>query len=295
MQLQDFGFETTAEQVTEGLDLKGKTYVVTGCNSGLGLETMRVLGLRGAHVIGAARTQEKAAEAIKATGVDGTPLVCELSDPKSARAAAKAIVAMGKPVDALICNAGIMALPEPRTTLGLDLQFLTNHIGHFILVTESIDALAKDGRIVMLSSGAHRMAPSAGIEFDNLSGERDYAPWKMYGQSKLANILCAKQLAKRLEGTGQTANAVHPGVIRTNLVRHIENPDEMLSSMTLKTIPQGAATQVLVATHPELSDVTGKYFADCQVKETLHDQAENAELAEELWAKSEQLVAQLTD
>jgi NAD(P)-dependent dehydrogenase (short-subunit alcohol dehydrogenase family) len=294
MDRSSFGFETTAEDVTDGLDLSGKTYLVTGCNSGLGLETTRVLGLRGAHVVGAARTLDKAAKAIESSGANGTPVACELSEPSSVHAASKAIGALGRPINAFICNAGIMALPEPRTTLGFDLQFLTNHIGHFILVTEALDSLAEDGRVVMLSSGAHGMAPADGIEFDNLSGEREYSPWKMYGQSKLANILMAKQLARRLEGTPQTANAVHPGVIRTNLVRHIEEPDTMLSNMTLKTVPQGTATQVMVATHPELASVSGQYFADCQQKETSHPHAENADLAAKLWQRSEEIVAQLT-
>ncbi|MEM6991616.1 MAG: SDR family oxidoreductase [Myxococcota bacterium] len=292
MDISGFGFESTAEEVTEGLDLTGKTFVVTGCNSGLGLETMRVLGSRGAHIVGAARTSDKAAAAIASTGVSGTPVACELSEPASVRACAASLGELGKPVDGLVCNAGIMALPEARSSHGLELQFLTNHIGHFILVTESLDALADDGRVVVLSSGAHHMAPEAGIELDNLSGERDYEPWKMYGQSKLANILFAKQLAGRFAGSGRTANALHPGVIRTNLVRHIENPDAMLSTMKLKSIPQGAATQCLVAARPEVAEVTGQYFSDCQVAKT-HPRAEDVALAEQLWARSEEIAASL--
>ncbi len=293
MDTSGFGFESTAEQVTDGLDLAGKTFVVTGCNSGLGLETMRVLGLRGGHVVGAARTKDKAAAAIASTGVAGTPVACELSEASSVRACAAELRGLGHPIDALICNAGIMALPEARTTHGLDLQFLTNHIGHFILVTEVLDALSEDGRVVVLSSGAHHMAPESGIEFDNLSGERDYQPWKMYGQSKLANILFARHLAERLAGSSRTANALHPGVIRTNLVRHIEDPDAMLGTMKLKSIPQGAATQCLVAAHPELSNISGKYFSDCQVTDT-HPRADDAALGAQLWARSEEIAARLT-
>lgn len=293
MALTDFGFDSTAEEVTAGLDLGGKAFVVTGCNSGLGLETTRVLGLRGAHVIGTARTRDKAADALASVGAQGTPLACELSDPASVRACVTAIHALGRRLDAVIANAGIMALPAPQTTLGLDLQFLTNHIGHFILVTGVRDLLGDAGRVVMLSSGAHHMAPEAGIELDNLDGQRDYSPWKMYGQSKLANILFAKQLATRLGGSARTANAVHPGVIHTNLVRHIEDPEKMLSNMRLKTIGQGAATQCLVATHPDLAGVSGKYFADCQIKAP-HPRAEDAALAERLWERSEQIVAQLS-
>ncbi len=293
MDLSAFGFNSTAEDVTDGLDLSGKTFVVTGCNSGLGLETMRVLGKRGAHVVGAARTVDKATEAIASTGAEGTPVQCELSEASSVRECAAAIAKLDRPIDALICNAGIMALPEARTTHGLDLQFLTNHMGHFILVTSLLDTLADNGRVVMLSSGAHHMAPEAGIEFDNLSGERDYKPWKMYGQSKLANVLFAKHLAGRLEGSARTANALHPGVIRTNLARHIEDPESMLGGMKLKTIPEGAATQCLVATRPELAEVSGKYFSDCQVTGT-HPHGEDAKLAERLWVRSEELAAGLT-
>lgn len=293
MSIEGFGYESTAEQVTEGLDLSGKRYVVTGCNSGLGQETTRVLALRGAEIVGLARTEDKAAKALADAGAKGTPLVCELSDPKSAQACAKAIVELGQPIDAFILNAGIMALPEPRTTLGYDLQFLTNHIGHFILATQALDALAEDGRVVVLSSGAHRMAPEAGIEFDNLSGERDYKPWKMYGQSKLANLLFARKLAVQFEGTKKTANSVHPGVIRTNLTRHMDNAEELLGSLTLKTVPQGAATQCLVATHPGVAEVSGAYFADCQVAETLHAHAEDDELAAKLWTRSEEIVKTL--
>lgn len=293
MSIEAFGSETTAEQVTEGLDLAGKRYVVTGCNSGLGLETTRVLGMRGAHVIGLARTEEKAAKALADSGAEGTPLACELSEAKSVRACAEALVGLERPVDGFICNAGIMALPEPRTTHGFDLQFLTNHIGHFILVTKSLETLSDEGRVVILSSGAHRMAPEAGIEFDNLSGQRDYQPWKMYGQSKLANILFARRLARDLEGTKKTANAVHPGVIRTNLTRHLDNAEELLGTMTLKTVPQGAATQCLVATHPDVEAVSGKYFSNCQVAPTLHPHAEDDALADALWSRSEEIANEL--
>lgn len=291
--ISTLGFESTAEQVTAGLDLTGKTYLVTGCNSGLGKETVRVLASRGAYVIGAARTRAKAEEALATTSADGTAIACELSDPTSVRSAAQSLERLGRPIDAMICNAGVMALASPQTTHGLDLQFLTNHIGHFILVTEAIESLADDGRVVVLSSGAHQMAPAIGIEFDNLSGQRDYDPWKMYGQSKLANILFAKQLAVRFEGSKRTANAVHPGIIRTNLVRHLDNAEQMLSSLTLKTVAQGATTQVLVATHPQLATTTGQYFADCQVQETQHPRASNTELAEKLWSLSEKLVASI--
>ncbi len=176
--MAEFGATSTAEEVSEGIDLNGKVYVLTGCNSGIGEETLRVLGLRGAEVIGLARSTDKAQAALDVHKVTGTAVACELSDPASVRAAVETVRGLGKKLAGIVANAGIMTLPEPRTTLGLDLQFLTNHIGHFILVTGLLDLLTDDGRVVMVSSGAHFMAPEVGIEFDNLSGERDYEPWR---------------------------------------------------------------------------------------------------------------------
>ncbi len=290
MTIETFGFDSTAEDVTEGLDLSGKTYLVTGANSGLGLETVRVLAARGGRVLALARSEEKAAEALASANANGAAIACELSDPASVRASAAAVLEHGVAIDAIICNAGVMALPEARTTLGLDLQFLTNHVGHFMLVTGTLEALAKDGRVVVVSSGAHHMAPKDGIEFDNLDGQRDFDPWKMYGQSKLANILFTRELSRRFEGTSRTANTLHPGVIRTNLTRHMDDAEAVLKSATLKTIPQGAATQTLLATHPALAEVSGVYYADCQPKKTSAN-AQRDDLRDQLWAKTEELIA----
>lgn len=291
-----FGYGSTAEQVTEGLSLSGKTYLVTGCNSGLGQEALRVLALRGARVLGTARTVEKAKAACDAVGPLAVPLACELSDPVSVRACVAEVKRLGFPLDGVICNAGIMALPKREQAFGVELQFFTNHVGHFLLVTGLLEQLSPTGRVVMLSSGAHTMAPKAGIEFDNLSGDRDYSPWKQYGQSKLANLLFAKELARRFAGTQRTANAVHPGVIRTNLGRHM-NPVAnaafaVFGPLVLKSVPQGAATEVYVATHPSLAGVSGQYFADCNVAKARAD-ADDAELAKRLWTETEALVAKL--
>jgi NAD(P)-dependent dehydrogenase (short-subunit alcohol dehydrogenase family) len=290
--MSEFGFSSTAEEVSAGIDLTGKVYVLTGCNSGIGEETLRVLGLRGAEVIGLARTAEKAETALQAHGVRGTGVACELSDPASVRAAVQTIRQLGKRLSGIIANAGIMALPSPQTRLGLDLQFLTNHIGHFILVTGLTDLLTDDGRVVIVSSGAHFGAPKAGIDFDNLDGARDYHPWRTYGQSKLANVLMARSLARRL-APGQTANALHPGVIKTNLGRHLGDYDGVLTNIglkNLKTVAQGAATQVYVAVHPDVADKTGLYFDSCKVKDASEAGRDDA-LAERLWTVSEELVA----
>ncbi|MBW2254046.1 MAG: SDR family NAD(P)-dependent oxidoreductase, partial [Deltaproteobacteria bacterium] len=276
------------------IDLSGKVYVLTGCNSGIGEETLRVLGLRGAEVIGLARTTDKAQAALDAHKVTGTAVACELSDPASVRAAVETVRGLGKRLAGIIANAGIMALPEPQTTLGLDLQFLTNHIGHFILVNGLLDLLADDGRVVMVSSGAHFMAPEVGIDFDNLSGERDFHPWRTYGQSKLANVLMARSLARKFDGK-KTANALHPGVIETNLGRHLDDYEGLLDNIgrdRLKTVGQGAATQVYVAVHPDTADRTGLYFDNCRVKEP-SEAAQDEALADRLWAESEKIVASL--
>jgi len=292
--MTEFGPTSTALEVSEGIDLSGKVYVLTGCNSGIGEETLRVLGLRGAEVIGLARTTVKAQAALDAHDVTGTAVACELSEPASVRAAVEMVRGLGKELAGIIANAGIMTLPDPRTTLGLDLQFLTNHIGHWILVNGLVDLLTDDGRVVMVSSGAHFMAPEVGIDFDNLSGERDYQPWRTYGQSKLANLLTVKSLAKKLDGR-RTANALHPGVIQTKLGRHLDDYDGLLDGIgrdKLKTVGQGAATSVYLAVHPDVADKTGLYFDSCKVKEP-SKQALDADLADRLWAETEKIVASL--
>lgn len=290
-----FGYGTTAEQATQGVDLSGKTVLITGCNSGLGVETARVMALRGAHVIGAARTKDKAQAACADLG-ETTPVACELSEPASVRACVEAVKALGRPLDAIVCNAGIMALPKLEQKHGYELQFFTNHIGHFMLVTGLLDSLADRGRVVVVSSGAHKAAPKEGIQFDNLSGELGYAAWRNYGQSKLANLLFARELSRRLEGTGKTANALHPGVIKTNLGRHM-NPAARVAlgianPLFLKSIAQGAATQCYVAVHPAAAEVSGEYFADCNVAKS-SPQGQDLEQAKKLWDVSEQIVAKL--
>ncbi|MEM7359783.1 MAG: SDR family oxidoreductase [Pseudomonadota bacterium] len=285
----------TAEDVTEGIDLSGKNIVITGVNSGLGEETMRVLAMRGAHVIGTARTMEKAQSA--ADNIDGniTPMACELSDFASVKACADAIKALDIPIDVLLCNAGIMALPKLVLANGVEQQFNTNHLGHFILVHNLIESVksAEQGRIVMLSSLAHKMAPSKGIDFDNLDGSKYYNDWKFYGQSKLANLLTAVALAERLEGSNATANAIHPGIIRTNLSRSMGGIQGLIFNnpitgwvtgklMGSKTIPHGASTQCYAATAAELDDVSGKYFADNN-EERPSRLGQDVELANRLW------------
>lgn len=290
-----FGYGSTAEQVTEGLSLQGKTFLVTGSGSGIGRETARVLALRGARVLGTGRTLERAQGACAAIAGDTVPLACELSDPRSVRACVENVQKLGFELSGVICNAGIMALPRLERAHGYELQFFTNHIGHFSLVTGLVDSLAPAGRVVMVSSSMHRRAPAAGIDFDNLRGELSYSSWEAYGRSKFANVLFAKQLARRFAGTGRTANALHPGVIRTELQRHMPGIAALamsaLAPIALKTVQQGAATQVYVATHPTLAGVTGQFFADCNVAQARPD-TDDVHLAERLWNVSARIAAE---
>jgi WW domain-containing oxidoreductase len=296
-----FGYGSTAEQVTEGLSLQGRTILVTGCNSGLGQETMRVLALRGARVVGTARTYEKAKVACDAVTGQAVPLSCELSDPESVRACVESVQRAGMKLDAIICNAGIMALPKLETAHGYELQFFTNHIGHFILVTGLLEQLTEAGRVVMLGSNAHTQAPKEGIQFDNLDGSKGYSSWTSYGQSKIANVLFAKELARRLSGTGKTASAVHPGVIQTNLARNMSRGPRAVVSfllstvgrLALKSVSQGAATAVYAATSPTLAGVSGQYFADCNLA-TARPDTDDAALGKRLWEVSEKIVAELS-
>jgi NAD(P)-dependent dehydrogenase (short-subunit alcohol dehydrogenase family) len=289
-----FGAKSTAEEVTAGLDLNGMTALVTGCNSGIGFETMRVLAGRGVHVIGAARTQEKAEEACSSVDGRTTPLVIELTEFDTIVIAAEKVKAMVNAIDMLILNAGIMALPELQQVNGIEQQFVVNHLGHFVLARHLKDSViaARQGRVVVVSSSAHVWAPEEGIQFDNLSGEVEYDPFKAYGQSKLANGLFSRELARRLADTRATSNSLHPGVIRTNLTRYIPGRDDedAVPNPRMKSIPQGAATSCYVGAHPDLRGVSGYYFSDCNPAQP-NAHMQDDEMAARLWAVSEELTA----
>lgn len=289
-----FSKKSTAEDVTSGLDLTGKTIVITGINSGIGHESMRVLAMRGAHIIGLARTLEKATEACNSVRGKTTPLACELSDLDSVKQCAEQIIAMNVPIDILMCNAGIMALPKLQLKAGLELQFLTNHMGHFLLtylLQEPLKA-AEKARIVMLSSEGHRLTPKGGIDFNNLDGSNGYNAWKFYGQSKISNLLTAKVFNEKLKASGITANAVHPGIINTNLARDLDGVfkfmlqnsfiKNVMEKLIGKSIPQGASTQCYVATHPSLEGKGGLYFSDNAEAKTT-PQGSDLSLATKLW------------
>lgn len=293
----EFDQDSSAEAVTAGLDLKGKIAVVTGCNSGIGFETMRVLALRGAHVIGTGRTIEKAQAACRQVVGTTTAVALELSDFDSVVACADVIRSFDQPIDMLICNAGMRGSDHQQIN-GVEKHFLVNHLGHFLLVNRVIDRMyfAEQGRVVVVGSrAAYRSAPDSGIEFDNISGEADYSTGKAYGHSKLANQLFSIELARLLKGSRITSNCLHPGIIDTNIVREqsglIRGAWSVITAVSGKSIAQGAATSCYVATSPLLRETSGAYFEDCNAvivsgEHHLYDQ----NMASRLWQLSETLV-----
>ena len=266
-----FTAQSTAAEVVAGVDLTGRRAIVTGGASGIGVETARVLAGAGAEVTIAVRGREagdRAADGIAAsTGTKVVVTHLDLSDRASIR---DFVAAWDGPLHILVNNAGMMASPEMRTPEGWEMQFATNHLGHFALATGLHRALSAAGgaRVVSVSSAAHLRSP---VVFDDIHfRSRPYDPWLAYGQSKTANVLFAVEATKRWADNGVTVNALHPGGIRTNLQRYVT--DEDLARMRAqtgggviawKTVEQGAATSVLVAASPLLDGIGGRYFEDC--------------------------------
>ncbi|XP_021765077.1 short-chain dehydrogenase TIC 32, chloroplastic-like isoform X2 [Chenopodium quinoa] len=301
-----FSSSSTAEQVTNGIDGTDLTAIVTGASSGIGAETSRVLALRGVHVIMGVRNMDAGKE-VKDRIVQEIPnakvdtMELDLSSMASVRKFASDYKSSKRPLNLLINNAGIMATPFMLSKDNIELQFATNHLGHFLLTHLLLDTMkkaaqvsGKEGRIVNVSSEAHRFAYSEGIRFDKLNDPSGYSSWRAYGQSKLANILHANELAKRLkdEGANITANSLHPGAISTNLFRHnrwMTGITSTVGKYVLKNVPQGAATTCYVAMHPQVKGVSGEYFSDCNIAKTT-SQAKDATLAQKLWDFSMKLI-----
>ena len=318
-----FGAESTIWDVAESVDVSGRRAIVTGASSGIGIETARALAATGAEVMLAVRDTaagERTAADIRGTTGNQAIRVgkLDLADLDSVR---EFVAAWDGPLHVLINNAGVMALPSRELTdRGWELQFATNHVGHFALTRGLHDALAAgahsdaEARIVSLSSRGHLRSP---IVFDDLNfAQRPYDPWLAYGQSKTANVLLAVEAHRRWSPEGITANAVHPGAIfETNLSRHM-SPDvlkrvwsqvrerqERSGAFGFKTREQGAATSVLIATSHQLDGVGGRYFEDCNQAQLLPANfspetasgvapyALDPENAARLWELSERLIA----
>ncbi|XP_057446159.1 short-chain dehydrogenase TIC 32, chloroplastic-like [Lotus japonicus] len=297
-----FLWSSTAEEVTQGIDGSGLTAIVTGTTHGIGTETARVLALRGVHVIMGVRNmiagknlKEAIIKEIPTAKVEAMEL--DLSSMDSIRKFVSEFNSSGLPLNILINNAGICAAPFTLSKDNIELQFATNHLGHFLLTNLLLDTMRKtareskkEGRIVNLSSDGHRYIYPEGISFDKINDESSYQRWKAYGQSKLANILHAYELGRRLkeEGVDITANSLHPGAIITGIVNlevGLTMPAEMhtvLGKYEIKSVQQGAATTCYVALHPQVKGISGKYFSDINLAEP-SSHGTDTELAKKLW------------
>jgi NAD(P)-dependent dehydrogenase (short-subunit alcohol dehydrogenase family) len=265
-----FTAQSTAAEVIAGIDLTGRRAIVTGGASGIGIETARALVGAGAEVTLAVRNAEagkRTAADITATTGRQQALVAPLDLADQASVAAF-VAAWTGPLHILVNNAGVMASPLMRTPEGWEMQFATNHLGHFALATGLHGALAAAGgaRVVSLSSSAHLRSP---VVFEDIHfTEREYEPWSAYGQSKTANVLFAVEAARRWADDGVEVNSVMPGGIRTNLQRYVTEDDlarlraETRGASVWKTPEQGAATSVLLAASPLVAGISGRYFED---------------------------------
>ena len=312
--MAEFGAQTTADEVLSGHDMSGQTVFITGGASGLGQETARAMAARGAHVILCARDAgklEAAANEIRSqTGSDRIEtILCDLASLESVRACGEEANRRFARIDLLINNAGVMACPLAHTEDGFEMQFGTNHLGHFVLTKHLLPLVVKGRgkRIVNLSSRGHHIDQ---VHLDDPNFEnREYEKWASYGQSKTANILFSVGLENRLKDQGIHAYAVHPGGIMTNLGRHLTDEDRaaLLARVTeadqgfsWKTVEQGAATTCWAATAPELEGQGGVYCEDCHVAAQDDESSEGGvrsyavdpENAERLWLLSERLVGE---
>jgi len=324
LQATSFGATSTTEDVLSGVNLKGKRILVTGVSAGIGVETARSLVAHGAQVVGAARDLNKAEAATEQVRMDAAAnggsfelVELDLANLKSVRACADRLLAKGEPLDVVIANAGVMATPFGHTADGLETQFGTNHLGHFVLVNRIASLIRDGGRLINLSSAGHRYA---NVDLDDPNFEHTpYEPFVAYGRSKTANILFAVAFDRRHRSRGIRAAAVHPGGIQTELSRYVDpsHIQKMVEQMNqqlaaegkppfqFKTIPQGAATSVWAAVVGPADEIGGRYCENCHVGDIVQDNvtisaisegvrayALDPNTAEALWKKSEQLVGE---
>jgi NAD(P)-dependent dehydrogenase (short-subunit alcohol dehydrogenase family) len=324
LEATSFGSTSTTDDVLSGVNLKGKRILVTGVSAGLGVETARSLAAHGAQVVGAARDLKKAKTAIAQVQKDAAAnggsfelVELDLGNLQSVRACADALLAKGQQFDVIIANAGVMATPLGHTADGFETQFGTNHLGHFVLVNRIAGLIRAGGRLINLSSLGHRYS---NVDLEDPNFDRTpYEPFVAYGRSKTANILFAVAFDRRHRDRGIRAAAVHPGVIQTELGRHvdfseiekiIEQRNQQLAAegkapFQWKTIPQGAATSVWAGVVAPAEEIGGRYCEDCHVAHlapdnvSIHTMSEgvlgyalNPNNAEALWKKGEEMVGE---
>jgi len=324
LETTSFGATTTTDNVLSGVNLKGKRILVTGVSAGIGVETARSLAAHGAQVVGAARDLNKAktvtAQVRKdAMAIGGSLELVELdlASLKSVRACADGLLAKAENFDVIISNAGVMATPFGLTADGFETQFGTNHLGHFVLVNRIAALIRTGGRLINVSSAGHRRS---NVDLEDPNFERTpYEPFVAYGRSKTANILFAVAFDQRHRERGVRAAAVHPGIIETELIRHMSpswlqtRVDEINQQLAAagkppihwKSIPQGAATSVWAAVVAPADEIGGRYCEDCHVgsivpeevpasavTEGVRGYAVDTKTAEALWKKSEEMVGE---
>ncbi|MGA3348859.1 MAG: SDR family NAD(P)-dependent oxidoreductase [Candidatus Sulfotelmatobacter sp.] len=324
LEATSFGATSTTEDVLSGLNLGGKRILVTGVSAGIGVETARALAAHGAQVAGAVRDLNKAKAATEQVRKDAASnggsfelIELDLANLKSVRACTDRLLAKGEPFDVVIANAGVMATPFGHTADGFETQFGTNHLGHFVLVNRIASLIRDGGRLINLSSLGHRYS-NVDLEDPNFK-RTPYESFVAYGRSKTANILFAVAFDRRHRDRGVRAAAVHPGVIHTELARHvdasqiekiIEQRNQQLAAegkppFRWKTIPQGAATSVWAGFVASAGEVGGRYCEDCHVAHLVPDSipintmnegvlgyALDPNNAEALWKKSEEMVGE---
>lgn len=279
--------------------IDGKVVIITGANTGIGKETAIYLACRGGKIYIACRDQRKSQDALSdikkaSKSSEAFALELDLASLESVREFSKEFHQREDKLHILVNNAGVMACPRSLTKDGFETQMGVNHLGHFLLTNLLIDRLqcSSPSRIIVVSSSGHQLSD---LNKDDFMNEKSYNKVAVYAQSKLANILFAKELAKRLRGSGVTVNSCHPGIVQTDLGRHMQSWLRPVYRKVLapfyKTIHEGAQTQIRLAVDPDLAKVTGKYFSDCEEVEPSKS-ARDDDLAKWLWSKSEQLTSQ---
>jgi len=271
--------------------MRGKTCLVTGANSGIGRETVAGLAALGARVLMVCRHRGRAEAAIEdvrrnVPGADLDLVLADLSRPRSVHALVDEVERRTDRLDVLVSNAGLFSMRRRETEDALELTFAVNHLAPFALVNGLLELLraSSPSRVVVVASAAHRRGT---IDFADLQGERRYGGWKAYAQSKLANVLFAAELARRVPAAEVTANSLHPGVVATKLLLRGIVPGWLARPWTI-TPEEGARTPLYVATAPGLERVTGMYFDDCRPTEP-SPEARDEKVAARLWATSEEL------
>jgi len=284
----------------EGVDLSGKVCIVTGANTGIGYVNVREIARAKAHVIMACRSKQRGEEALKILkselGEDSKVelMILDLGSLQSVRDFVLEFKSKNLPLNILVNNAAIMNTPYAKTVDGIENQFGTNHIGHFLLTLSLIDVIkaSAPARIVNVSSGAYAFG---GIDFTDINLEKNgaYGGWGAYSRSKLCNVLFTYELARRLQGTKVTANALHPGFVRTQLARDSGAAVGFAAKLFGKTPEKGAETSLFLAASPRVDGETGKYFQNCTATST-NSLSHNQDVTQKLWEVSLKLTG-LTD